>query len=76
MKTRARLAFSDETVAALARQFVEYRLGGCPSGGAVAIQEATRKTAKTHGRSFGELWPMVHAAAYKIIDGDPRSKLG
>jgi hypothetical protein len=74
-KSKPRSDVPAETIERLAMMLAEYRLGGCPSGGAVAVQDATREAAKKHGRSYSELWPLVHAAAYRIIDADPRSAL-
>ena len=76
MPRRQRLEFAPETIAALAQRLADYRLGGCPSGEAAAIMAATRKVAQKHGRSYSELWAMVHAAAYAIIDRDPRAAIG
>ncbi len=75
MKTKARLSFSPETIDSLARRLAEYRLGGCPSGEGAAITAAAKKTAAKHRRNYSELWALVHAAAYVIIDADPRSWL-
>jgi len=68
MKTKERRSFAPETIDDLARKLAQYRLGGCPSGGGVAIQGAVRQVAKKHGRSYSELWALVHATAYEIID--------
>jgi hypothetical protein len=68
MRAKPILPITDEIVADLARQLVDYRLNGCPSGGAARVQSAVRKAAKGLGRSYGELWAVVHAAAYRAID--------
>lgn len=74
-KTRLPLPFSPETIDTLARRLAQYRLGGCPSGEGAAITAAAKKTAAQHRRNYSELWALVHAAAYVIIDADPRSSL-
>lgn len=68
MKTKPRLPFTEETIDRLARQLADYRIGGCRDGAAQAVMAATRKTAAKHGQSYGELWALVHAATYRIVD--------
>ncbi len=75
MKTKTRLTFSPETIDILARRLADYRLGGCPSGEGAAITAAAKQTAAKHRRNYSELWALVHAAAYAIIDADSRSSL-
>ncbi len=75
MKTKTRLPFSPETIDSLGRRLADYRLGGCPSGEGAAITAAAKKTAAKHRRNYSELWALVHASAYSIIDADPRSLL-
>jgi hypothetical protein len=75
MKTPRR-EVAPETLAALAQQLAAYRLDGCKTGAAAAVQAATKKVASKHGQSYSELWARVHAAAYTIIDRDPRAALG
>lgn len=75
MRAKAILPITDEIVSDLARQLVAYRLDGCPSGGAARIQAATRKAASKIGRSYGELWARVHAAAYEAIDASGQADL-
>ena len=57
-----------DVVASLAADLTAYRLGGCPSGGGAKVQQGVRKAAQKLGRSYGELWALVHAAAYAVID--------
>jgi hypothetical protein len=75
MKTPRR-EVAPETIAALAQQLADYRLNGCSTGAAKALQVATKKVASKHGQSYSEVWARVHAAAYTIIDRDPRAALG
>jgi hypothetical protein len=60
----------DGAVKTLATMLADYRLGGCPTGGAAAVQAAVRKAARSCGRSYGELWAEVHRLAYLIIDAE------
>lgn len=76
MKTKARLPFPPEMLQELARQLADYRLNGCRDGAAAAVMAETKRAAAKHGRSYSELWAMVHAEAYKIIDADPRAAIG
>lgn len=68
MKAKPRRPIPAETLTSLARMFADYRLNGCRSGGAAAIQVAVRKAAKSHGFNYSELWADVHRLAYEIID--------
>ena len=58
------------TLAALARRLADYRLGGCPSGGASSLMREVRRVATRAGISYSELWSEVHRAAYEIIDDE------
>jgi hypothetical protein len=73
---KRRLEFSPETVQELARQFAAYYLGGCPMSGGAAVQDATRRVAAVHGRSFSELWALVHAAGYEIVNAESATPTG
>ena len=75
MKAKRR-EVAPEAVQVLAQQLAAYRLDGCRTGAAAAVQAATRKVARQHGQSYSELWARVHAAAYVIIDADGRAAIG
>lgn len=77
MSKRQRIEIADATVEGFARELEEYRLGGCPSGGAEALRSRIRKSASKHGVTFAELWGRVHARAYALIDaGDGKLRSG
>ena len=67
MKTKPRLPFSPETVEDLAQQLADYHRQGYRVGSAAAVQLVIKKAAQKHGRSFSELWAIVHEAAHKIM---------
>lgn len=71
--TKQRKSVSPAIVQGLAGMLVEYRLGGCRDGAAAAVMLATKKAASRHGVPYSELWAIVHAEAYRIIDADPRA---
>lgn len=75
MKTKAVQPITPEIVAPLAQQLIDYRLGGCPSGGGAKVQESVKKAAAKYKRSYSELWALVHAAAYSVIDAELRASL-
>lgn len=56
-----------EALQSLARLFADYRLGGCPSGGAAALQATVKKAARSHGMNFSELWSEVHRLGSEIL---------
>ncbi len=68
MPTKGQRPFSQETIDSLGQRLAQYRLGGCHTGEAQAIMAAVRKTANQHKRNYSELWALVHANAYAIID--------
>jgi hypothetical protein len=68
-------AIDQETVLKLAAEFAAYRLDGCPTGGGDRLRENVRAAARKLGVSYSELFVPVHAAAYRLIDADPRAQL-
>jgi hypothetical protein len=69
-------AIDATTVERFAREYADYRLGGCPSGGAEVLIRRMKDAARRLRVSYSELWGEVNAAAYRIIDADGRSSLG
>jgi hypothetical protein len=72
-RTRAKKAkaaeLSPDLVAAFAREFAEWRLGGCPGYGFLeGFKDRLRKAARPSGWSFAEAVVPVHREAYRIID--------
>ena len=68
MKPKPTKPITPEIIAPLAQMLADYRLGGCPSGGAAAVQAAVKKAAGKIGRSYGELWAMVHAEYERMVN--------
>lgn len=63
-----RREFDPEAVGALAREFADWRLGGCPGYGFhKAFKAKAEKVARRHGRSYGELWAEVHRRGEALI---------
>lgn len=61
--------FDPSMVAEFAREFADWRLGGCPGYGFHAeFRARVEKAARRHGRSYADLMTDVHREAYRIID--------
>lgn len=72
-KTADRAEFPPETVEALAGEFAAWRLGGCPGYGFSATFGAkVKKAAAKCNRSHSELWALIHARGYELIDAGAR----
>jgi GTP-binding protein EngB required for normal cell division len=68
--------FAPDLIDSFAREWAEWRLGGCPGYGfQKSFKSRAEKAARKVGRSYSELWAAVHKAAYALIDADPRSAL-
>jgi hypothetical protein len=58
-----------EVVAPYAREFADWRLGGCPGYGfAEAFKARLKVAARSAGVPYWLLWGEVHRAAYVLID--------
>ena len=69
MPSKARKSFDAETVSDLARRFADYHTGGYPTGGSGELMATVRKVAGKHGRSYSELWQLVHAEGTRLMLG-------
>lgn len=74
-RAKAKTDVPAEVVEGFAAEWAGFRLGGLPSGFYDDFRKRVEKAGRKHGRSFSEVWPLVHKAAYAIIDADERSRL-
>lgn len=75
-RTRDRKPLNADKVAALAREFADWRIQGCPGYGFhEAIKAKVEKVARAANVSYGEVWAVVHQQAYAILDATPAMRL-
>lgn len=75
MQTRTRKPIDDAIIEAFAREWAEFRLGGCPSGFYEPFRVRIVKAGRRAGASFSEMWAMIHKSADEMMSVDPRARL-
>jgi hypothetical protein len=57
------------TIEGFAREWADWRLGGCPGYGFhAAFKKRVEKVARKAGQSFSELWVPIHVEAERRIE--------